>query len=88
MREPPPVEGSWLDIDSVSPVLWAPTVSAWGLLRLGAQKRKREQQRGEFAVEGSDGLSRAARHALTVASARVSVQASVEPFESVWHQVA
>jgi hypothetical protein len=77
MRAPPPVEGSWLDIDSVSPVLLAPTVSAWGLLRLGAQKRKREQQRGEFAVEGPEGESCAARHGPTVASARVYAQAGI-----------
>src|SRR5882672_10409910 len=29
----------------VSPVLLAPTVGAWGLLRLGAQKEKREHKR-------------------------------------------
>lgn len=32
----------WGDF-SVSPVLLAPTVGAWGLLRLEAQKRKRER---------------------------------------------
>jgi hypothetical protein len=32
------------------PVLLAPTVSAWGLLRLGAQKEKRERKRRPGAV--------------------------------------
>ena len=35
---------------SVCPVLLAPTVSAWGLLRLGAQKEKRERKQRPGAV--------------------------------------
>jgi hypothetical protein len=57
----------------LSPVLLAPTVSAWGLLRLGARKEKRERKRRPKAgLGGRDG--RAERHDPTLTSGRGGVQ--------------
>ena len=57
----------------MSPVLLAPTVSAWGLLRLGAQKEKRERKRRPGAVlRGQE--CRAKSHSLTLTLLRAQVQ--------------
>ena len=72
-----PVHGLPMWGFSVSPVLLAPTVGAWGLLRLGAQKRKRERQPRQGAGVGQGDEFRAAEHDWNVALLRVSVQASV-----------
>ena len=61
----------------VSPVLLAPTVGAWGLLRLGAQKQKRERQTRQGAGAGLGGEFRAAEHEPNLALGRGSVQANV-----------
>jgi len=61
----------------VSPVLLAPTVGAWGLLRLGAQKQKRERQPRQGAGVGQGNEFRAAEHDSNLALLRVSVQASL-----------
>jgi len=57
----------------VSPVLLAPTVGAWGLLRLGAQKEKRERKRRPGAVLGGREF-RAEGHVLTLTSVQGGVQ--------------
>src|ERR1700754_4739534 len=50
------------------PVLLAPTVSAWGLLRLGAQKQKRERKQRPGAVLLGRCHLRAERHGSTLTS--------------------
>jgi hypothetical protein len=57
----------------VSPVLLAPTVGAWGLLRLGAQKEKRERkQRPGAVLKGGD--FRAEGHVVTLTSGQGAMQ--------------
>ena len=58
----------------VSPVLLAPTVGAWGLLRLGAQKEKREIEQRPGAVLGGGRQVRAKRHVVTLTSGRGCLQ--------------